>query len=155
MTQYPKIDGLDLRKTEAPERGLSVQEYMDILKKERIVYIPCPHGQGWYSVELRPGNVYWCARINWISREPDGPWGHKAGPAYLRNRYGREILWYPKGLGALRASQVMEKFSSRDEFYLYTAKMLIGIILAGRRLYMMHCGQNINSLNSDENPYDY
>lgn len=53
----------------------------------------------------------------------------------------------------MRSHDTRNKFTNPDDFYLYTAKMVIGFIVSGRRLYRMTCGQNINSLNTDENPY--
>lgn len=147
------------RKSETPTKGVS--DYLKQLKKHKYVIVPSPDGKGSYRIELRSGSVYFACKCIWIANDQkDKEIGRRVAPAYLRNTHGREILWYPRGLGVSYLRQGAEKYGGAEEYLLATAKMLLGFILSGRRPYKMNCGQNINSLNTDADlgangRYDY
>ena len=141
--------------TETPLTGVSVQEYVDILRRDKTVMIPCPWGMGEYfiSVEDMAGVTgYGTPILIFASNSKNDSYGLKAAPAHLRSRMGRQILWYPRGLGYNLYQDVKNKGGDKEHM-LRLAKMLVGLILSGRRLYMMRCGENINSLQDDGNPW--
>lgn len=140
--------------SEAPVMGVS--DYIEELKTTGETSVPDPHGMGHYLICLTAGSCYFAAKVIWVANDQKDPIiGRRAAPAHLRNKYGREILWYPKGLGVTYRSEGWDAYKSPDEYFLASAKMLLGFILAGRRLYMMACGQNINSLNTDDDLCHY
>ena len=140
---------------ETPTPGVSIAEYVAVLRRDGVVVVPCPHGSGEYIINVNDLVGYGTPSLVYAALDKKGEYGLNAAPAYLRTNYGRHILWYPRGLGYRLLQDASGRAGDREHM-IALAKMLIGMIVSGRKLYAMHCGQNINSWNTNETvDYDY
>jgi len=151
-------DTIKKPKKGGPKRA-SLQSYFEEIEKKDKVTIPCPHGMGTYVIRLEGAFWYGTPEITWINDDEKNPgWGRNYAAGMYKTNEGRVIPWYPRGLGYQSMSPYAydrdihgeKKWASNRDHNLYMARMVIGFILAGRRLWRIQCGQNINSLNDDD-----
>lgn len=145
----PTIKQLDPRKVIPSLRGegMTVRDYVEIFRKKGSVSIPSPDGKGVYTILMESGG-YYVPKLMWRSFVRDEY--DRYAPGRLQTNRGREILWYPKGLGMNYGPQGRGMYSTPEAYFVAMAKMVIGFILAGRKLYTLKCGANINSLNDND-----
>lgn len=133
----------------------SYASYVKELESKEKVTVRCPYGHGLYHIKLHGSKWYGTPEIVFEASPKcpppyNNPRAMQAGR--FRTNQGRCIPWYPtwqhrrfysySDYGGVDPKE-------KDELLKQMGRMIIGYILAGRRLYLLKCGQRISSLNDD------
>lgn len=135
---------------EAPTEK-SFAEYFKELETKGKTFVPCPYGYGVYQIRVSGSHWYATPEIIFASNERcPMPFRDQrfAGRAFSVNG-GRVIPWYPKW----RGSGYRNGLATVGNVTL--AQHVVRIILAGRKLYVIKCGQHISSLDNDDDKREH
>ena len=135
-------------KAPAATKEKSFSDYFQELELLGKTSVPCPHGHGTYTISTSGCHWYHTPEIIFKSSPTcPKPWNDQRwGGSSFSVHGGRIIAWYPSWAGRTYRPSIDGAAVNN----LRLAKMLVRIILSGRRLYLLKCGQNISSLDTDE-----
>lgn len=118
---------------------MTVDEAIAKLERYGQVRIEDPDGEGHYTVCKAGDHIYGMPSLYWKGKELPDIYVHEM------TELGRLIPWVANYNGNRFA---MKYYVSGEADPSVLARIVIGVILSGRRLKHMTCGQTISSLNS-------